>query len=50
MPGIRFLFWNVNRQPLGLLKGSQAGTLALRGAGGVIAVFGALFWMGGVTP
>ena len=35
---------------LGLLKGSRAGTLALRGAGGVIAVFGALFWIGVVTP
>ena len=35
---------------LGVLKVSKAGTLALRGAGGVIAVFGALFWMGLVTP
>lgn len=35
---------------LGLLKVSNAGTLALRGAGGVIAVFGALFWIGVVTP
>ncbi|WP_309603523.1 HupE/UreJ family protein [Sphingomonas sp.] len=35
---------------LGLLKVSKAGALALRGAGGVIAVFGALFWMGVVTP
>ena len=35
---------------LGLLKVSRAGTIALRGAGGVIAVFGALFWMGVVTP
>ena len=35
---------------LGLLKVSKVGTIALRGAGGVIAVFGALFWMGLVTP
>lgn len=35
---------------LGLLKFSRAGTLALRGAGGVIAVFGAMFWVGAMTP
>jgi len=35
---------------LGLLKVSQTGTLALRGAGGVIALCGALFWMRVLTP
>jgi len=35
---------------LGLLKVSRAGTIALRGAGGVIAVCGAVFWMGALTP
>ena len=35
---------------LGLLKVSNVGTLALRGAGGVIALCGALFWTGMLTP
>ena len=35
---------------LGLLKVSRAGTLALRGAGGVIALFGAMFSVGALTP
>ena len=35
---------------LGLLNFSNAGTIALRGAGGVIALCGALFWMGVLTP
>lgn len=35
---------------LGLLKVSRAGTLALRGAGGVIALCGALFWTGLIIP
>ena len=35
---------------LGLLKVSRAGTFALRGAGGVIALFGAMFSVGALTP
>ena len=35
---------------LGLLKVTHAGTVALRSAGGLIALCGALFWMGVITP
>ena len=34
---------------IGLIKSSSLGTLALRGAGGIVAVFGAIFWLRAVT-
>lgn len=34
---------------IGLIKSNSLGTLALRGAGGVVAVFGAIFWVRALT-